>query len=209
MITQHRLAAATLLLVGSALCAAPVFADHDRRGGKRYGGKVGFGLIGASGPGWIGFDGLALSIGGQSGLDTETPQPRGFRVRAGMDLTPPLPLVPSLGFELHAGFGRDRDVGAFDIYDTWVVAGFVRGSVPVSRFVRINGLVGLGSVGVEQQTANAQFNDQTAGMSFGVSADLKLSPYTSLSAGWTRYSSDGDAFAAVSGWSLGLRVGYY
>ncbi len=208
MNTNKRFLAITLLWMGVALTSAPVLADHDRRGYKR-GGKVGIGLAAVGAPGWIGLDGLALSVGGQNGIDADTPQPRGFRVRTGIDLTPPLPLIPSLGLELHAGFGRDRDVGVFDFYDTWVVAGFLRGSVPVGPALRISGLAGVGGVGIEQQTSDATFNDQTAGMAFGVSADLRLAPRTSLSAGWARYSSGGEAFAAVSGWSLGLRVGFY
>lgn len=212
--SNRKLLIATLtVLLGTVLVSAPVLADHERRGHKRGGSRIGVGYAGPVGSGWIGFDGLALSVDDDFDSQSELASPRGFRIRTGMDFRrgPGLGALrgPALGMELHAGYGRDSDVRSFDSYDAWVLGGFLRGSVPIGPGIRVNGLVGLATVGIEQEVNNARFSDSAGDLAYGFGIDVRLAPRTNLSAGWTRYAAGDEAFVNVSGWSLGLRVGFY
>ncbi len=199
---------AASLALGLAVASVPAAADHDRRGSRgkgRIGPAIGLGFVGPHLPGWIGFDGLALSVGDRhDDFDNgNRATPRGFRVRAGSDLS------RRLGVEVHAGYGRDTTNDTFDSVDTWVLGAFVRVGIPLGRAVQLNGLMGFGSAGVTQRIDDTELSDESSGLAFGVSMDVRLAPRTSLSGGWTRYASGEDAFAAVSGWSLGIKVGFY
>lgn len=196
--------AVMISVIAASLFSSTAIADHERRGGFRGGGKIAYGAVSYL-PLWFGIDGIALSLGeGFDEADTGlAPRPLGFRVRSGADVS------RRLGVEVHAGFGSDRRTESVDRFDTWVVGGFLRGGLPLGPAAQLNGLFGLGTASVSQRVDNGQFRDQVSGLAWGINLDVKLSPRTSLTGGWTRYANGDAAFAAISGWSLGLRVGFY
>lgn len=191
-------------LITCALHSGSAFADHDRRDKFRGVGKVGFGVARVV-PAWFGVDGLSFAVGDR--LDTVgdalAPRPLGFRVRSGLDVS------RRLGLELHGAYGVDRQAESLDRFDTWVLGGFVRGGVPLGPATQFNALLGVSTVGVAQREAGLITRDQAAGLAWGFNLDVKLTPRTSITGGWMRYASGDEAFAAVSGWSLGLRVGFF
>lgn len=190
---------AIVLALGTALFASvPAHADHNRRGGFGYG----FSPFGAR---WVGIDGIALSVGDDFGSfnDDAVARPRGLRLRSGFNVN------RFFGVEAHGAFGTDRSVESFDRVDTWIFAGFFRGSLPIGRAVRLNGLAGLATVGLRQTIDNSDFSDRAGSFAFGASMDVQLGRRTSLTGGWTRYSNGFGAVDTVSGFTLGIQVGFY
>ena len=192
---------ALVLALAAAMLVSPAHANHDR-GFKRGFGYGGFGGYGGA---WVGVDGISFRVDDESsvGFDDEIIRPRGVRFRGGLNFN------RFVGVELHGAFGRDNSVQSFDSLDTSVGASFVRGTLPLGRFVRVNGLLGVAGVRLRQRVDGFEFRDDRGSFAFGVSMDVRVGRATSLSGGWTRYASDRGGFDDVSAFALGIRVGFF
>lgn len=113
----------------------------------------------------------------EDGIDTLRPGIVEFRI--GQEINPYLALEGRLG----SGLGGAESQG-FRTSVQAVYAGYVKGILPMTPWLSGYGLAGL--AGVQFHRNYPDFNSNDAGLSFGVGAEFKLQPRTSLTLEWVR-----------------------
>jgi len=130
---------------------------------------------------------VGLSLGqlryDEAGLDTITPT-------MGM-LTIGAPLSPNLALEGRIGGGLGRgDTNGFGVDLDYLVAGYLKGSLPLSPGMSLYGLGGVAGVDLKRDFGVGETHD--SGFSYGLGMDFDLYGGTRLNLEWTRLASGND-----------------
>jgi len=162
-------------LIATAVLGLAAAASAPAQAGDRYGGGYG------RDSGYP--NGLYVGVSGgefvykEDGIDTLRPALLEFRI--GQELNPYLALEARLGGSL----GGDESQG-FRTSVQSLYAGYVKGILPLTPYLSGYGLAGL--AGVQLHRNYPDYNTNDAGVSFGVGAELKLQPRTSITLEWVR-----------------------
>jgi Outer membrane protein beta-barrel domain len=159
---------ATLGLALAAMTCAPAQAG-DRYGGYDRESAYPYGL-------YFGVSGGEF-IYREDGINALRPGIVEFRI--GQELNPYLALEGRLG----GGLGSDQSQG-YRASVQALYAGYVKGILPMTPW--LSGYALAGVAGVELHRNYPDFNTSDAGVSFGVGAEFKLQPRTSLTLEWVR-----------------------
>ena len=116
----------------------------------------------------------------EEGLDTITPATGMFVV--GAELSPNLALEGRIG----VGLGR-AETNTYGVNVNSLYAGYLKGSLPLSRGFALYGLAGAASVDFKRDFGLVDAHD--SGLSYGLGMDFDLAGNTRLNVEWTRLAT--------------------
>ncbi len=149
--------------------------------------------------GYLGIDGAAMTLENRIGENIE---PVNLRLRLGGNVAPFIDLEGHLGLTVNSDEIFQADWSAD------FVALFIKGHLPLGRYLSLYGLAGLSAVTITETIGRRHFSDDRGGFAYGVGIESVISENVDISLDYVNYLLDDNAFDEVSAVSFGFKIYY-